>query len=139
MRHLRQYVLITSLGVFCVGSAMAQQEIYKWRDKSGAIHYGSTPPKSAKYEKRRISPSLTSSATATAVPATAAAKPASGAENPLCATARSNFKALNDRSRQVMMDSNGDGKPEAALNEVQRTQEIGKTQDFMKRNNCAAG
>ena len=36
-------------------------------------------------------------------------------------------------------DSNGDGKPEAALNEVQRAREIGNTENFMKQNNCAAG
>lgn len=140
MARLRPALLVTVLLAVCAGNAVAQQEFYKWRDKSGAVHYSSTPPKSGKYERRTVSPTSAAAsppvATAAAGPA---ATPANGAERPACNTARNNLKALNDRSRQVMMDSNGDGKPEAALNEAQRAQEISKTQDFMKQNNCAAG
>ena len=138
MARLRPALLVTVLLAVCAGNAVAQQEFYKWRDKSGAVHYSSTPPKSGKYERRTVSPALTAAAPA-ATTAAPGATPANGAERPACTTARNNLKALNDRSRQVMMDSNGDGKPEAALNEAQRAQEIGKTQDFMKQNNCAAG
>ena len=139
MVRFRPALLVTALMAIGAGNAVAQQEIYKWRDKSGAVHYSSTPPKSGKFERRTVS----HTAPATSAPgstATASAAPsANAAERPACATARNNLKALNDRSRQVMMDSNGDGKPEAALNEAQRAQEINKTQDFMKQNNCAAG
>ncbi len=139
MPRIRPIYLFFVLATFWAGDLSAQQEIYKWRDKSGAVHYSSTPPKSGKFERRTIAPSAVAAPAAVPAAAVTAAKPSNSGENPLCTTARNNLKALNDRSRQVMMDSNGDGKPEAALNEIQRASEIGKTENFMKQNNCAAG
>lgn len=139
MPRIRPIYLFCAMATFWAGDLSAQQEIYKRRDKSGAVHYSSTPPKSGKFERRTIAPSAVAASTAVPAAAATAAKPGNSGENPLCTTARNNLKALNDRSRQVMMDSNGDGKPEAALNEVQRAREIGNTENFMKQNNCAAG
>ncbi len=86
--------------------------LYKWKDANGVTQYSERPPAGKQYETRRI----TASGASTAEPAAAAA----AAESEQCLGARRNLELLNG-SAPVMQDTNGDGKPDAALDEAQRS------------------
>lgn len=85
--------------------------LYKWKDANGVTQYSERPPAGKQYETRRI----TASGTSTAEPAAVA----ESAESEQCLGARRNLELLNG-SAPVMQDTNGDGKPDAALDDAQR-------------------
>jgi len=85
--------------------------LYKWKDANGVTQYSERPPEGQKYETRRI--------TDNGDPV-AEAEPAKAEESPQCTSARDNLKLLAG-SGPVMQDTDGDGKPDAELDEAQRT------------------
>ena len=85
--------------------------LYKWKDANGVTQYSERPPAGKQYETRRI----TASGASQAEPATAA----ESAESEQCLGARRNLELLNG-SGPVMQDTDGDGKPDAALDDAQR-------------------
>ncbi|SBV38055.1 conserved exported hypothetical protein [uncultured Stenotrophomonas sp.] len=84
--------------------------LYKWKDANGVTQYSERPPEGQKYETRRI--------TSNGDPVVEA-EPAKAEESPQCASARNNLKLLAG-SGPVMQDTDGDGKPDAELDEAQR-------------------
>ncbi|WP_303748821.1 DUF4124 domain-containing protein [Stenotrophomonas pigmentata] len=86
--------------------------LYKWKDANGVTQYSERPPAGKQYETRRITDSGASVAETVA--------PAEAAESPQCVAARRNLELLNG-SGPVMQDNDGDGKPDAALDDTQRT------------------
>lgn len=91
------------------GDASAQQKVYRWKDASGRIHYSGTPPRSGTYQVRSVA------GRDLRVPAAA-----SIAKEPAhCVAARRNLELLKGEGI-VQIDSDGDGKPERALNPEER-------------------
>ncbi len=85
--------------------------LYKWKDANGVTQYSERPPAGKQYETRRI----TASGASTAEPAA----PAEAAESAQCLGARKNLDLLNG-SGPVLHDTDGDGKPDAPLDDAQR-------------------
>ncbi len=85
--------------------------LYKWKDANGVTQYSERPPTGQKYETRRI--------TASGAPVAEAA-PAKADESPQCTSARRNLELLAGKG-PLMQDSDGDGKPDAPLDDSQRT------------------
>ena len=101
---------LCGLLLFASASAGAS-DLYKWKDANGVTHYTETPPPTGqRYEARRID-SSGGLATAEAEPATP--------EAPRCVDARKNLKVLAE-AKQVMQDTDGDGKGDTPLEESQR-------------------
>ncbi|MGB3394269.1 MAG: DUF4124 domain-containing protein [Stenotrophomonas sp.] len=86
--------------------------LYKWKDANGVTQYSERPPQGQKYETRRITAS--GDPVVETEPATAKAE-----ESPNCTSARNNLKLLAG-SGPVMQDTDGDGKPDAELDQDQR-------------------
>ena len=85
--------------------------LYKWKDANGVTQYSERPPTGQKYETRRI--------TASGAPVAEAA-PAKADESPQCTSARRNLELLAGKG-PLMQDSDGDGMPDAPLDDSQRT------------------
>jgi uncharacterized protein DUF4124 len=109
----------------CACATAFAGDVYQWKDAKGVTHYGSAPPKSGTYKTRAVS------GTDPQLPA--AAKPA---ENPACAIARKNVELLQGKAT-VQIDSNGDGKPDKALSEADRADQMQLAQATLKVN-CAS-
>ena len=84
--------------------------LYKWKDANGVTQYSERPPTGQKYETRRI--------TASGAPVAEAA-PAKADESPQCTSARRNLELLAGKG-PLMQDTDGDGKPDAPLEDNQR-------------------
>ncbi|MFP7722498.1 DUF4124 domain-containing protein [Lysobacter sp. A3-1-A15] len=87
-------------------------EVYKWKDAQGVTHYADAPPAGGNFESRDIRhrPGM---------PAPAKAVSEAPAADSQCAIARANLEMLAGEGA-VGMDSDGDGKPDAALSAEQR-------------------
>jgi hypothetical protein len=93
---------------------LAAQQVYKWKDAAGVTHFTADPPPQGQhYEAREVDHHQATARPEQAATdvGDAAARPA---EDPGCATARGNLDLLNGKA-QVMVDSNGDGKPDKPL------------------------
>ena len=120
--------ILAPILVLVLASATAQAAgIYQWKDAKGVTHYTDTPPPDSQYKQRSIYQSAPDQ------PATAA-KPA---ENPACATARNNIALLNSK-QNVQLDSNGDGKPDKALSDSDRANQLALAQATLNTS-CASG
>ena len=84
--------------------------VYKWKDANGVTQYSEKPPTGQKYEARQVE-------NRDPVPRATAAAPA---ENKACTDARGNL-ALLDGPGKVLQDTDGDGKPDTALTDAQRS------------------
>ncbi len=124
---MRAPILVPIL-VLVLASATAQAAgIYQWKDAKGVTHYTDTPPPDSGYRQRNIyHPDSDPPATA--------AKPA---ENPACATARKNIALLNSK-QNVQLDSDGDGKPDKALSDNDRANQLALAQATLSTS-CASG
>ncbi|WP_147653434.1 DUF4124 domain-containing protein [Vulcaniibacterium gelatinicum] len=116
-------------------AAQAAETIYQWKDANGVTHYSSTPPpKGAKYQRREVAgdrakPPAAEPAPASA-PAGSAAAPAAG-DSARCEQARRNLEYL--RSGAVVgLDANGDGQPDAPLDEAARARQAELAQAAIK-------
>ncbi len=101
--------------------------IYQWKDASGVTHYSDTPPPSAYKQRNIYNPDPD------APPATNKAP----AENPACTTARNNIALLNSK-QNVQLDSNGDGKPDKALSDSDRANQLALAQATLNAS-CSSG
>ncbi|ACA12687.1 DUF4124 domain-containing protein [Xylella fastidiosa subsp. multiplex] len=101
--------------------------LYKWKDANGVSHYSGTPPQHAQsFETISVShhgESAVSSQTASV-------------ESPACVNARKNLELLSG-SGKLMLDSNGDGKPDTPLDEAQRVAQKALAEAAIKAN-CTA-
>jgi hypothetical protein len=99
---------------------LAAQQVYKWKDAAGVTHFSSEPPPDGRYEAREVDHHQ---AAPVAAGADAAATPAATthAEDPGCATARSNL-ALLASDKPLTMGSDGNGKP-TPLSDADRTRQ----------------
>lgn len=86
--------------------------LYKWKDANGVTQYSERPPQGQKYETRRITTS------GNPVPEAADAADETK-QSPQCTSARSNLDLLAGTA-PVMQDTDGDGKPDTALDDDQR-------------------
>ena len=121
--------ILASLCVLVLASAAAHAAgIYQWKDAKGVTHYTDAPPPGSQYRQRNIYQVEPAPA---AAPGTA--KPA---ENPACATARSNI-ALLGSSQNVQLDSDGDGKPDKALSAEDRANQLALAQATLSTS-CAS-
>jgi len=98
-------------GLLLLTGTAGAADLYKWKDANGVTHYSESPPSGQKFEARRIDARGTVGASDEETPA--------APEPPRCTQARKNLKALSD-TRPVMEDTDGDGKPDAKLDESQR-------------------
>ena len=103
----RPCLLLLAAGLCASASAT---NVYTWKDAQGVTHSSDKPPAGQKYETRQIDNHGTY---------VEAAKPAEAAVDPQCATARQNLQ-LPGSGAPVMRDTNGDGKPDAALSDEDR-------------------
>lgn len=106
MRALSRLCCLLALASAATASA---GNLYKWKDANGVTQYSERPPTGQKYETRRV----TSSGAAVVE-----AAPAEG-ESEQCLAARKNMELLAG-SAPVMQDTDGDGKPDATLDDAQR-------------------
>ncbi|BFI95402.1 MAG: hypothetical protein RSP_09120 [Rhodanobacter sp.] len=123
------------VALLVVAPLAAAQQIYKWTDASGTVHYSqSAPPQGTKYEQVKLAGGVESAdqpadrpaADSDSAPADDAA-PASQApvadtpanRSKLCATLKSNLSTLQGSGPVVMQQG---GKP-TVLNDAQRQQQ----------------
>jgi hypothetical protein len=124
---MRAPILVPIL-VLVLASATAQAAgIYQWKDARGVTHYTDTPPPDSQYKQRNIYHPDSG-------PPATAAKPA---ENPACTTARNNIALLNSK-QNVQLDSDGDGKPDKALSDNDRANQLALAQATLSTS-CASG
>jgi hypothetical protein len=120
-------VLICAL--FAAGPGAAAEKIYKWTDKDGVVHYGSTPPDAADATQMKVSTAV--SAPIETPPADPNAPKTDGplgkqfADN--CRIARANVAALEGQS--AVAQANADGTPGAELNAEQRAAQLKNAQE----------
>jgi len=107
MRTLSRLCCLLALASAATASA---GNLYKWKDANGVTQYSERPPTGQKYETRRVT---SSGATVVEAPA------AESAESEQCLSARRNMELLAG-SGPVMQDTDGDGKPDATLDDAQR-------------------
>lgn len=96
--------------------------VYKWKDANGVTQYSETPPAGRKFETREQARRPQAAASAEA--------PASPVPAP-CSTAHANL-ALLEGPGQVMQDTDGDGKADAALTPEQRSAQKGLAEAAIK-------
>jgi hypothetical protein len=82
----------------------AGQQLYRWKDENGVVHYTDSPPADKTYETRAIVPDPDPPATVAAP----AAAPPPAAPSERCLQARANLQVF-DTSEGVSMDTDGDG------------------------------
>ena len=108
------------LPAMLLSAPLAAQQVYKWKDASGVTHFTSDPPpKGQKYETREVDHHQATPAATDAGTDGDAPKPR--AEDPACATARSNLRLLAGEGT-LSMDTDGSGKPKV-LTEADRTRQ----------------
>lgn len=120
----------------------SSQDIYKWKDAQGTMHYSqAAPPQGTKYQKVQLtgvveapSESTQHTAPADTSPATPHATAAQMADTPanratLCTTLKSNLATLQGKGPVVMQK---DGKP-SVLDDIQRKQQIANAQAQYKQ------
>ncbi|HBK45091.1 MAG TPA: DUF4124 domain-containing protein [Xanthomonadaceae bacterium] len=98
------------LALLLASTAAGAANLYKWKDANGVTQYSEKPPTGQQYEARRID----SRAGVAPVAETVEAK-----QSQDCLNARSNLELLGS-DKAVMQDSDGDGKPDARLDDAQR-------------------
>lgn len=108
MRFLSSSCLL--LLAACLCASATAQNVYQWRDANGVVHSSDKPPQGQKFETRRID---TRGQTVDADPVEQAPP------NPQCITARQNLSLLSS-GVEVQQDTDGDGKPDAALGSEER-------------------
>ncbi|MFI8717264.1 DUF4124 domain-containing protein [Stenotrophomonas sp. NPDC077464] len=107
---MRALPLVCCLLLLASASASAGT-VYKWKDANGVTQYSEKPPTGQQAEQRQVQ-----NRDPAAPKATVAAAPAESAD---CTTSRANLTLLNGKGA-VMQDTNGDGKPDTALDDNQR-------------------
>ncbi|MGN6513205.1 MAG: DUF4124 domain-containing protein, partial [Lysobacteraceae bacterium] len=117
MRPVATLVLATLL---VLGTAHATDQVYRWKDAQGVTHYSATPPPKGSYEAHDVRTRDPQQPAATAP-----------AENPACATARDNIALLQGKQK-VMIDSDHDGKPDKALGDEDRANQLALAQATLK-------
>lgn len=127
--------------VLAAAAPASAQQVYKWKDARGVTHYGERPPASGNYstvdavKDPGADTGATSATAASGDGATAAAAP-STAPDPRCNTARANLAALQGND-PVQMDSDGDGKPDKALDEAGRNSQMELARATLRAYNCS--
>jgi hypothetical protein len=114
MRRCRPVLVLAALPcvLLLLCMPLSAQQVYKWKDANGVTQYGATPPAKGSYETRELG-----NRQAATPAAEAAVQPP--AEDPACATARSNLALLGAKS-PLQVDSDGDGKADKTLTEEDR-------------------
>jgi hypothetical protein len=125
-RSLTSSALASAIAL-CIGLTTAATasagDVYKWKDANGVTHYSQTPPPKGSAEYRMY------------LYAQREAKKT--AESPAvtqCTTARSNVTML-ESGKPLRRDTDGDGKPDADLNEKDRAQQL-ELAKMVLRANC---
>ena len=120
---------LAALLVPVLASATAQAAgIYQWKDAKGVSHYTDTPPPDSQYKQRNIyHPESDAPQAANKGPA----------ENPACATARNNIALLGSK-QNIQIDSDGDGKPDKALDDQGRANQLALAQATLAAS-CSSG
>jgi hypothetical protein len=98
-------------------------EVYQWKDAKGVTHYSDAPPPDTAYKNRVVKQNVPA-------PAQAAAAPA---EDPRCATARTNLERLKGNG-PVGLDANGDGQPDTEMTATERAQQVQLAELTLKTN-----
>ena len=107
---MRALPLVCCLLLLASASANAGT-VYKWKDAKGVTQYSEKPPAGQKAEQLQIQSRDPAARAAAGAPA--------AAESADCTNARNNLGLLNGQGA-VMQDTNGDGKPDTALDDSQR-------------------
>ena len=108
MRLLSRSCLLLLAAGLCANASATN--VYQWKDAKGVLHSSDKPPPGQKYETRRIDQR---GQTVDADPVEKAAP------SPQCLTAQQNLSLLSS-GVQVQQDTDGDGKPDATLDDAQR-------------------
>ena len=108
-RLVRPFCLI-AFGA-CLAAPALAYPVYQWKDANGVTHVSDTPPTGQKFRERELNNHDPGPASA------AGTEPA--VENPQCTLAKKNLATLSGKGR-VLQDTDGDGKPDTALDDSQR-------------------
>ncbi|AXI84117.1 DUF4124 domain-containing protein [Xylella taiwanensis] len=118
------------LAVCClllVSISVSAGTLYKWKDRNGVSHYSGTPPQQGQsFETMHVSNRGD----------TALTSQAASVESSACINARKNLELLSG-SGKLMLDSNGDGKPDTPLDDTQRAAQKAVAEAAIKAN-CTA-
>ncbi len=122
MRSILVRLALFSAITLIAGHAIAQQRVYQWKDAQGRTHYSSSPPASGVFKSRAV-------ATDTPRPA---AKPVAP-ESAQCTSVRANLATLKANSN-VLMDSDGDGKPDRTLSADEHANQLKLAESYLVAN-----
>ena len=101
--------------------------VYQWKDAKGVTHYSDSPPPDRKGVQNRELKDKDPAAPVASAPA--AAKPSD--EDTNCAILRKNLTQLQS-SQPVGLDADGDGKPDKAMTDAERAQQIQQAELSLK-------
>jgi len=120
---MRALTRLCCLSLLAASGVAGAATLYQWKDAQGVTHYSQSPPPGGKYQARRVDRHGDAP-----VEATEAAAPA---ENANCLSARKNLEILG-KPGKVMTDRDGDGKPDAELDDAQRDAQKGLAEAAIK-------
>lgn len=125
---MRAMHLVTFAALLLASATASAGGIYQWKDARGVTHYTDTPPPDSQYKQRNIyHPESDAPQAANKGPA----------ENPACATARNNIALLGSK-QNIQIDSDGDGKPDKALDDQGRANQLALAQATLATS-CSSG
>lgn len=134
MSHARPLLIIAAcVALFAGTTAQAADKVYKWTDSNGVTHYGDAPPTKGEFESSTIDRAAREARGAAAATAAAGAAPG---EDPLCARMRSQL-ALLEGDSPVQQDTDGDGKADRILSQVDRDAQAALARKLLDTD-CAA-
>jgi hypothetical protein len=114
MRRHRLALAALPCALLLLSMPLSAQQVYKWKDANGVTQYSTVPPPdSNRYETRKVDERQAPEPRAGDAPA----------EDPACATARGNLVLLKGLER-IGPDNDGDGKPDRAFTDAERTDRI---------------
>jgi hypothetical protein len=117
--------IIAALLFLFAASAVAGQELYRWKDDHGVVHYSDTPPSGRSYETRQV---LADPPRPAADPTPPAAAPTAALSR--CEQAQQNLKVF-EAGGAVAIDLDGDGTPEP-LDAPAREREFNRARELVR-------
>jgi hypothetical protein len=125
--------VVFAAALFASAQVGAANEVYKWTDAKGLVHYTDSPPEGQAYEKLRIGRSaerIPEPEPLAAAEDPAAPRPPPPPRTSNCEIARKNLDTF-ETNQNIAMDRDGDGTPEP-LDAEQRAVELERNRELVK-------
>lgn len=124
-------ILASLLALAFLSAPLVAQELYRWKDEKGVVHYSDKKPEGVDFESRAVPAEPAASAEdedAAAEGAEGEQPPAQPQVNAQCERVRANLQVLAN-ANNVSLDLDGDGQPEQ-LDAAAREEQIARHREL---------